>query len=492
MTDSGIAYNQPFGFDTTSNDKAFNSLDYKIPNDNKLTIREGDLPNGYLFIGDDVDLTELSIIKIGDLPTMIDSNVLNDLDCGNMFIGKELLEDATSAGCNNIMVGFAMAGKKLSIGDDNIYIGNQIEGFSGSADYALPSRTIAIGHQLKWVATNIENVGDENIIIGSQSGTLLKEKNICIGALNATRAATSTATGNILIGDDVVGGSTGSTALGDDNILIGSFQRNGGCSGNRNISMGDSSRRLVSGDDNIFLGFQNYDLGADSTTNNNIAIGSQAASNGGKLGEGNITIGTLAASSASGSANANASNNICIGTNVGRDLLYDTGLPADIKDNVLIGSFQTGRYVSGDGIVALGNQAAEGNATIASEVISSGVVAIGEFASNNRAESGSIKIGLHTTANESFTNQISIGWSAGRATIGSADNSIYIGEVAGGGSVAHYDRNIVICGVNNNTAGLGDDRCFVEPIRERGGTDWTDWKQIYYDPTTKEMVYDDT
>ncbi len=492
MTDSGIAYNQPFGFDTTSNDKAFNSLDYKIPNDNKLSIREGDLPNGYLFIGDDVDLTELSIIKIGDLPNLISSDVLNNLNCGNMFIGKDLLEDATSAGCDNILIGFTIGGVKSSIGDDNIYIGNQIEGFSGSASLALPSRTIAIGHQLKWISQNIQNVGNENIIIGSQSGAMLKEKNICIGALNATRPIVSTATGNILIGDDVVGGTSASTSLGDDNILIGSVQRNGGCSGNRNISMGDSSRRLVSGDDNIFIGFQNYDLGADTTTNNNIAIGAQTASNGGKLGEGNITIGSLAASGASGSANANASNNICIGLNVGRDLLYDTGLPADIKDNVLIGSYQTGRYISGDGIVALGNQAAEGNATIGGELIETGAVAIGEIASRDGAKSGSIKIGLHPDSNKSFTNQISLGWSAGRASSGSADNSIYIGEVAGGGATTHYDRNIVLCGVNNNTAGNGDDRCFIEPIRERGGTDWTDWKQIYYDPTTKEMVYDDT
>lgn len=491
MTDSGIAYNQPFGFDTTSNDKAFNSLDYKIPNDNKLTIREGDLPNGYLFIGDDVDLTELSIIKIGDLPQLISSNVLNDLNCGNMFIGKQLLEHATSAGCNNIMVGLAMAGIKLSIGDDNIYIGNFIEGFSSLADYALPSRTIAIGHKLKWTNLNIQNVGDENIIIGSQSGILLKEKNICIGAENATRAATSTATGNILIGDDVVGGTTATTSLGDENILIGSQQRLAGCSGNRNISIGELCRGLVSGNDNIFFGFQIYDQGGDVSTSNNIAIGSQAGSNGAKLGESNISIGTLAASAGVGSANANASNNICIGLNTGRYLLYDTRLPADIKDNVLIGSLQAGAYISGDGIVALGNQAAEGNATIASEVISSGIVAIGEFASNNRAESGSIKIGLHTASNESFINQISIGWTAGRATTGSADNSIYIGEVAGG-TATFYDRNIVISGVNNNTAGIGDDRCFVEPIRERGGTDWTDWKQIYYDPTTKEMVYDDT
>ena len=162
-----------------------------------------------------------------------------------------------------------------------------------------------------------------------------------------------------------------------------------------------------------------------------------------------------------------------------------------MKDNVLIGSSLTGAYISGDGIVALGNQAAQGNATIGSEVIETGAVAIGEYASNNRAESGSIKIGLHTESNESFTNQISLGWTAGRATSGSADNSIYIGEVAGA-TGTFYDRNIVICGVNNNTAGLGDDRCFVEPIRERGGTDWTDWKKVYYDPTTKEMVYDDT
>ena len=320
---------------------------------------------------------------------------------------------------------------------------------------------------------------------------LLKEKNICIGALNATRQATSTATGNILIGDDVVGGTTGSTSLGDENILIGSNQRVGGCSGNRNISMGELCRGLVSGNDNIFFGFQNYDQGGDASTSNNIAIGAQAASNGAKLGGGNITIGTLAASVGSGSANANASNNICIGTNVGRDLLYDTGLPADIKDNVLIGSSLTGRYVSGDGIVALGNEAATGNATIGSEVIETGVVAIGEYASRDGAGSGSIKIGLHTEANKSFTNQISLGWTAGRATSGSADNSIYIGEVAGG-TGTFYDRNIVLCGVNNNTAGDGDDRCFIEPIRERGGTDWTAWKQIYYDPATKEMVYDDT
>ena len=491
MTDSGIAYNQPFGFDTTSNDKAFNSLDYKIPNDNKLTIREGDLPNGYLFIGDDVDLTELSIIKIGDLPTMIDSNVLNDLDCGNMFIGNNLLQHATSAGCNNIMIGSNMAGIKSSIGDDNIYIGNFIEGFSSLADYALPSRTIAIGNEIKWIATNRENVGDENIIIGHNSGVLLKEKNICIGAENATRVDTSTATGNILIGDDVVGGTSGSAALGDDNILLGSGQRVAGCRGDRNISMGELCRGLVSGNDNIFFGYQLYDQGGNTTTSNNIAIGSQATLNGAKLGESNISIGTNAASVGSGSANPNASNNICIGLNVGRELLYDTGLPADIKDNVLIGSNLTGRYISGDGIVALATQAAEGNATIGSELIETGAVAIGEIASKDRAESGSIKIGLHPSANESFINQISIGWSAGRAISGSADNSIYIGEVAGG-TGTYYDRNIVICGVNNNTAGNGDDRCFIEPIRERGGTDWTGWKQIYYDPTTKELVYDDT
>jgi hypothetical protein len=259
----------------------------------------------------------------------------------NVFVGFNAGED-TSTGNNNIGIG-ANALTQLTTGSDNIGIG-------GLTGWQSSERCIFIGNGAGSVYD-----GNESVIIGYEAGTELLdgEDNVLIGSgagrsdsgdyddcvIIGSGAGSDLASGN---GNTVIGRSamvynsanTGNTVIGfeagrgsvgtdyDYSVIIGhSAYRLGATSSStqHNIVIGRSAaENSVSGDGNIFMGYNAGKCDNDATHNDVVYIGDSAGGtnllNGGVENDTNsIYIGKLAGVASGASIITEAQNNVLIG-----------------------------------------------------------------------------------------------------------------------------------------------------------------------------------
>lgn len=198
-----------------------------------------------------------------------DSFNANENGSRNVALGYCSLQEFKS-GTRNLALG-AFAMNRLVHGDRNVAIG------ADSLWYATHARScIAIGHNsMRGVGTDIEN----NIAIGPDSlGEIATGKNnVAIGSGAMRSPQTTNATGCVAIGYEAgYYSKTGNTNVG---FRAGYYNR-----GIRNTTLGyqAGSQNYVSGDDNVFIGFDSGINNAGGTASNpksaskSIALGQNA------------------------------------------------------------------------------------------------------------------------------------------------------------------------------------------------------------------------
>ena len=366
----------------------------------------------------------------------------------------------------------------IALGDD---AGNDQQG-----NYA-----IAIGHksgytgQNRWTVsigafTGETNQGLNSIAIGDYAGNdNQKELSIAIGSAAGyqNQGVNSIAIGNDAGGMDqsmnciAIGASSGSLYQKKRSIAIG-------------VKSGYSNQEEYA----IAIG---YEAGETDQSNNSVAIGNQAGnSNQGKY---SISLGTNAAYQNQGS------HSVAIGNECGNDqqgnysiaIGNNSGNDKQGAYSVSIGN-DAGKTSQGVNSVAIGDNAGFQNQKEIS-------VAVGIAAGYKNQNYSCVAIGEHAGQMDQCMNSVSIGASSGTlyqkkcaVAIGAKSGSINQGEyaIALGYKAGQDDQsaNSIVfnaqtdTALNTNTSGL-----FIAPIRNVNNLT----NSLYYDTTTKEVVYSD-
>jgi hypothetical protein len=318
----------------------------------------------------------------------------------------------TNDSINNIAIGYRSQYGSVK-GTNNISLGNNsLAGLISSGSAYAPSNIICIGNNaLASITTN----GSNSIVIGNSSMTAsisnaATTNNICIGNSSMTRcnggyenvcignnSGISITTGfdNVIIGSSILTSTGGTGLTGSSNTFIncnttnttsGSYNfvggnlagqqlntgigntligRNAGANvggGNNNVALGTNALYLAYGtnQDNVAIG-TNAGYYISDTNSYNVCIGPYAGEY--QYGSQNVCIGYFGGRGSSGSL-ATGTNNVCIGTNSGRNLT--TG-----ANNTLIGTVSSASSVlitSGSNVTTLGYLAAPTTATVSNQI----------------------------------------------------------------------------------------------------------------------------
>ena len=321
-------------------------------------------------------------------------------------------ETLTNDSINNIAIGYKSQYGSVR-GTNNISLGNNsLAGLISSGSAYAPSNIICIGNNaLASITTN----GSNSIVIGNNSMTAsisnaATTNNICIGNSSMTRcnggydnicvgnnSGISITTGfdNVIIGNSILTSTGGTGLTGSANTFINcnkttitsaSYNFVGGDLAGQQLNTGigntligrSAGANIGGGNNNVALGTNALYL-AYGTNQDNVAIGTNAGYYINDLCNANVCIGPYAGEYQSGSQNvcigyfggrgsssslATGTNNVCIGTNSGRNLT--TG-----SNNTLIGTVSATTTVlvtSGSNITTLGYLAAPTTATVSNQV----------------------------------------------------------------------------------------------------------------------------
>jgi hypothetical protein len=311
-----------------------------------------------------------------------------------------------------------------------------------------------------------------------QTTALESGMNFAFGNLGAVRigmnpVAIGTNAGQTNQGPDAlaIGTSAGRVNQGQATIAIG-YQAGNSSQGYGSVALGINAGQTTQGQSSIAIGTGS---GQTSQGNQATAVGSGAGSN--SQGQYALAIGINAGQTSQGQYS------VAIGGGAGANTQGQAA--------VAIGS-QAGQTVQGDGTVAVGSgagQAVQGAYSIAIGTVAgtdhqgSESVAIGKQA--GQAAQGVAAVALGTTAGGVGQNDygIAVGYNAGGSNQGI--NAIAIGRAAG--TTNQANNSIVInatgAALENTTA----NSVVIKPVRVVN--DVTGFYQLYYDPTTGEMVY---
>tara|TARA_R100000951_G_scaffold33758_1_gene28570 strand:+ start:4253 stop:7402 length:3150 start_codon:yes stop_codon:yes gene_type:complete len=320
----------------------------------------------------------------------------------NVGLGSGALDSLASGGNNNTAVGID-AGTAVSTGGGNCLIGFE----SGKA------------------ITN----KSQNTLVGYQSGLTLNESQNTLIGYQAGKALVGHAQNTF------IGAGTGVGATSDQAVSIGyssMFQY----SGTGGIAIGyQAGLSLTSADYPIFIG---YKAGWSASTGaRNIGVGYQALKSVGSSGD-NIAIGYDALSgSIAGAEKTTAIGNFSLASltsgdeNLGIGYYAGNSL-ADGAENTLIGNYAGRNITSASRNVAIGHEALDANST-----------------GNDNVAIASQALGAITTGS---TNNIGIGFRAGKVMAANASYNTLIGGYEAGGGIGDGDYNVMIGSFAGQTA----------------------------------------
>jgi len=367
-------------------------------------------------------------------------------------------------------------------------------------------QTVTVGDRvLVWRQTT----SSENGIYIVQSGAWTRTSDFNTGAATLQGGVTVTARrGNFFGGVTFVCTNTTAITIGTTSITFNQIENNGyisiwqgpglfskavGATNSGATAMGIGANASV---DSVAIGFNAYGNGASQTVTigygangtqaNGTVVGWNTFASGGNsvaLGS-NARAGTASISIGRNSNNQSGSNSIAIGfgsISVGNGVAMGSNSQVNSGNAVAIGtnSIVTTSLING---VALGHL---------SRVESSYGVAIGDRTVVTSAGFGSLAVG--TGANSSASRAVAVGTDAvangensaalGPSTRTTTANSISIGYLANGNS----GSSIVLNATGASMGAAGASTTAIKPVR--AVTDITGLKQIYYNPTTGELVY---
>jgi hypothetical protein len=291
------------------------------------------------------DINGLSDAKtFGTSSIMLGDATTGTIDGANYNVGLGVdVFSALTSGDSNIAIGFDAA-DTLTTGSFNVAIGTDSLGAAGAG----VANNIMIGYNTGYGLT-----GDGNVAIGHTAFDAAGDRDDCVAIGSGAATTLTTGSQNVAIGTSALG--LGTTANG--NVCIGFLSASslvGGSGGGRhNVSIGrESMEAQESQEDNVAIGYQAMHAGNSTSNSQNTIVGSQAFSDAGFAGYGNVGLGYFAGQSVTSGV-----HNVLIGRQAGNNIT--TG-----DENICMGYLARPDGVAGTGQVVIAyNLAGKGNST---------------------------------------------------------------------------------------------------------------------------------
>ena len=387
----------------------------------------------------------------------------------NTFLGRQAGygNSGGATGSGNTVMG-SNAGVSLTSGSYNVLSGH-------NAGYSITtgSRIVAIGAPSTTAGTDAAGYGlteaTDTILIGSKAGKAITtpSNNIMVGS-NAgstlTTGADNTAIGTDAMANNVtgadcisIGRKAGYSYKLSGAVMVGNYAGES-ATGNKSTFIGTYAGQNVTGQHNTYVGYEaGRAFNAAGTGANNVAIGAYVAKkiNGGNrniiVGSGDTASGEAAAAQLNdgddniifgyktGKSLVNGNENILIGTRAGETMTgslgsiaigYEAGLKTKGNYNTFIG-YKSGykQDTTGGGVdknIMIGYQSGYNNNT------GGDIIAIGTDAGYTGSTAAkNISIGTEAGYNMTGSDNISLGYNAGKAT-STGTNNTFIGYKSGG------------------------------------------------------------
>lgn len=407
----------------------------------------------------------------------------------NVAIGSDALLSLNTDAFNTIAIGVE-AGRNLQRSSSAVLIGYQAGMNINSAPVGDAGvRTIAIGTQA--IGAGILT-GNENIMIGFQSGNALTTGNLSIGIGSRSLTTATTSARNTVVGYQGAALIDGGTA--NDNVVMGYNAMSNATTSGSNVIIGSQANLLGNPSSNVVIGFNANaaDLtGSTNTivgfrtmqlaTNNNrnvvaighragefingnqdlVAIGTNALSNAGVALDGSIAIGrdVLSAATTSGphvgvgyralasvtttGGGGGGRNNTAIGT----EALTTT---ATSLDNTAVG--HRAMFSFTNGAADAGGNACLGASTLRNLTTGINNTAVGANSGSNG--------GVNGVTTGSFN--VFVGAGAGQNYTGAEASNIIVGSGVGG---TVGESNTIRIGIATGAGSQQQNRCFIMGIR---------------------------
>lgn len=290
----------------------------------------------------------------GNVAVGYQAGLANTSGSNNTFVG-ESAGLANTSGSNNLFVGY-QAGLANLTGSNNVALG-----YLNFASNTLGSFNFAAG------GMNANTTGNSNSGAGlfSLNSNTTGSNNTAFGR-DALRYWTTTSNQTAVGSGALQGNSTVALNTGSQNLAVGYQAGTANTSGFLNTYLGHQAGLAnASGTHNTFIGAT---VGLASTSNNNTIVGA-ASYQANNLGEANIVVGSLSAQQ-----NTSGSFNTVVGYNVfnsnttgGNNAAFGFNALASNNtgsQNIAIGRYAL-RYYNQSSQVAVGDQALQGNSTVA-------------------------------------------------------------------------------------------------------------------------------
>ena len=354
--------------------------------------------------------------------------------------------------------------------------------FAGESDfnYSASTNTLTLTNgTLRPSAINFNS--DKIAITGNTTTTNQKSRAVAIGAeagqTNQNVEAIAIGGGAGLLNQGIqaiaIGQSAGTAYQNSQAIAIGFSAGNEG-QGFGSIAIGNFSGISYQGEKSIAIG---SGAGGYSQARDSIAIGSST------LNSARYSICINATGDTLGAFNENSlvvapirTENDLTGLN---SLFYNT-----ISKEIVVSGTEGGGTLRPEFINFSSDKVRIGGNNDANfQNQESACIAIGYNAGLNNQATAGVAIGFHAGYSSQGQGAVALGWNAGHLFQG--QNSVAIGNQAG--KAFQYPNSICINATGNDLVTPGNDTCVIKPIRNE--TNISGFLQLYYNPTTGELVY---
>ena len=309
----------------------------------------------------------MEVLVTGDNNIAIGREAGEELTSGSerVIIGKQAMDNTTTGGYGTVAIGAGAIGSGAVTGNYQVALGWGAVKNNTSANY-----TIGIGYQ----AANGVTTGHASVCIGGNAGSngTMGAGNVAIGyaAMSSTNADDNAY--NVAIGENAMDAIT----TGDNNMAMGRHTLGSLTTGSGNVGIGHGAlKNIDTGNYNVAIGYEAMEAAASSSSGDNVGIGRAALKAVADGTDGNVAIGSLALTLATGDDNTaigyqaadsitTGQRNVMVGREAGAALVDD-------NNNTLIG------YQAGDNLTAGNGNVIIGCYTDADSATGSGQLSIG-------------------------------------------------------------------------------------------------------------------
>ena len=380
----------------------------------------------------------------------------NDSGTNNTIFGKGAGASIVSGGQDNVLIG-PESGASITIGDDNIAVGNGALGAETVGQSSVAIGTAAAGNQAKSGGSQGHM---RNTAIGTTSlyYNVTGTQNTFCGADAGVGVSGNSHSNNTGLGYYALGGIT----TADYSVAIGSNAGTGITAHDYNIAIGKDSLRVCNDGYNVAIGA--FSLEDGTNTYSNIAIGGYALNK--HAGANTVAVGESALQKNTTGVkntaigyqtlveNTVADNNTAVGFQALK-LSNKTGSEPVLSDNTAVGAVSSSQVTTGVQNTSLGAYA------LAQTVDSDSNTALGYYAcgAGDIANNGITAVGAYSLAeNVAGQKNTALGFQSGNVLTSGSQNTI-VGYDADTDDNAATNQTVIgseVTGVADNSVTLGN------------------------------------